>query len=136
VLLTAQRPARLGRVVMIAPPNAGSPLAEMLYDYGLGDLVLGPVGGFLRTVRDAQAQARLGQVDFELGVIAGNHAYDLVVPAGLMRQPHDGKVPVAATRVAGMRDHIVLPVTHTFMVRDPQVVAQALAFVQSGRFRH
>jgi pimeloyl-ACP methyl ester carboxylesterase len=134
VLLTAQRPAALGRVVMIAPPNAGSPLAEMLYEYGLGELVLGPVGGFLRTARDGHVQARLGAVDFELGVIAGDRAYDLVIPAGLMPLPHDGKVPVAATRVDGMRDHIVLPVAHTFMIRDPRVVAQALAFIQTGAF--
>lgn len=134
VLLVAQRPARLGRVVMMAPPNAGSPLAEMLYSYGLGELVLGPVGGFLRTAREAQVQARLGDIDFELGVIAGDRAADPIIPAGLMPLPHDGKVPVAATRITGMRDHIVLPVAHSFMIRDPRVIAQALAFVQTGSF--
>ena len=133
-LINADRPPRLGRVVMLAPPNAGSELVDTLERLGLDRIVLGPASRYLRTSRPDTAQARLGAIDFDLGIIAGDKPLDPVLPRLLLPGANDGKVSVAATRVDGMRDHIVLPVQHTMMVADRRVIAQALAYLATGSF--
>lgn len=58
----------------------------------------------------------------------------LAVGAVALPRPHDGNVSVAATRAASMRDHLVLPVGHTFMLRDRLVANATIAFLASGHF--
>jgi pimeloyl-ACP methyl ester carboxylesterase len=133
-LINADRPPRLGRVVMLAPPNAGSELVDTLERLGLDRIALGPASRYLRTTRPETAEARLGGVDFDLGIIAGDRPLDPVLPRLLIPGANDGKVSVAATRIAGMRDHIILPVQHTMMVADRRVIAQTLAYLSTGAF--
>ncbi len=133
--LAMRRPAQFGRVVMLAPPNGGSELADLLYRIRLDRLVLGRVGPHLRTGRRAEDEALLGTVDFDCGIIAADRPIDPIFPRILLPWPNDGKVTVAATRVQGMHDHIVLPVSHTLMVHDRRVVAQTMAYLERGAFR-
>lgn len=132
-LIAAHRPRRLGRVVMLAPPHGGSELADLLMRLRLGRLVLGEATAQLRTARADADEAALGPVDFELGVIAGDRAL-LRVPFAPLPAPHDGKVSVASTRVAGLSGHQVLPVSHTLMVYDRRVTRATLGFLAEGRF--
>ncbi len=133
-LLTRERPDPLGRVVMLAPPNAGSEWADLLTRLQMNHVVLGPVASQLRTNRAKDDEAVLGTVDYELGIIAGDRALDPIFPKLFLPRPNDGKVSVAATHLAGMTDHIVLPVSHTFMVNDRRVADQVLAYLKTGRF--
>lgn len=50
-LIASHPPQKLARVVMLAPPNRGSELADILFRLRLNRLVLGPVGPQLRTAR-------------------------------------------------------------------------------------
>ena len=133
-LINAHRPAQLGRVVMLAPPNAGSELADLVYSLGLHDLIFGPVGGHLRTDRAEEHENELGQIDFDLGIIAGDLPLDPIIAPRLLPGANDGKVAVEATKIAGMHDHIVLPVQHTFMVQDSRVIDQIKAYLATGAF--
>ena len=122
----------LGRVVMLAPPNQGSQLAEYVDGFALLRDFLPPVIHELNP--DASTiLARLGPVDFQLGVIAGSRNRRPFTP-GAPDGPSDGTVAVAETRVRGMDDFITLPVTHTFMAWDAEVIRQMLAFLQLGHF--
>lgn len=132
--LSRYRPARLGRVVMLAPPNEGSEIADLLRRNWFYRNLFGPAGAELTTIRSEDLVTQLGAVDFPLGVIAGNRSLYPLASIALPR-PHDGRVSVERTRVAGMTDHIVLPTSHPLILRHAEAMAQTRHFLRHGSFR-
>lgn len=131
-LLATEPPLRIGRAVMLAPPNQGSEIADQLRSIGWLKPVMGPLSIQLGTAASDLPRS-LPSPSIPFGVIAGN---EWINPAGplWLPAPHDGTVSVASTRLAGMSDHIVLPYTHTFIVNAGPVADQVDAFLREERF--
>ncbi len=130
--LASQRIDKLGRVVMLAPPNQGSEVVDKLGSWRLFYTLNGPAGLQLGTGNNSVPN-RLGPVDFQLGVIAGSKTVNLLL-SRLIPDVNDGKVSVSRAQVEGMKDFIVMPYSHPFIMRRKAAIEQALHFIQHGYF--
>jgi len=127
----AQHPMRSrGRVVLIATPNAGTPLVDLYRDAWWMELA-GPTARQLGTNRESFPNS-LPAPDYPVGVIAGTAVVPLL--KDLIPGDDDGMVPVASTKVAGMVDFVSIESNHAAMRYNEQVASQTIAFLRTGRF--
>ena len=124
---------KLGRVVMLSPPNRGSEVIDKLSDvpgfrsfHGLAGLQLG--------TRERDIPKTLGEANFELGIITGNRSINPLLSL-LIPGSNDGKVSLESARLEGMADFLVLPHTHPFIMKSDKAIAQSIYFLKHGRFQ-
>ena len=123
----------LGRVVMLGPPNQGSEVVDKLGNWWLFRKLTGPAGSELGTDEDSTPNM-LGPVDFDLGVIAGNRSINWINSL-MIKGPDDGKVSVQRAQVQGMKDFLVVHVTHPFLMKNKNVIQSTLRFLKCGDFK-
>jgi len=127
------RDRRLGRVVMLGPPNQGSEVADRLKDWRIYQWLNGPTGGELGTDPESVPN-KLGPVAFDVGVIAGDRTINWINSL-MIAGSDDGKVSVRNTKVEGMKDHLVVHTAHPFIMRNRAVIEATIRFLNSGKFR-
>lgn len=111
------RPEKIGRIVMLAPPNRGSEVADLV-EPALGWL-LKPLSD-LTTNPTSTAQTVMLPPAIDVGVIAGEH---------------DGKVRIPETYLPGQDAHVVVPSAHTFIMLREDVQRFVLDFLEHGQFQ-
>ncbi len=120
---------RVGRLVMIAPPNRGSVVAEVVCDWMPTRVLLGKVV----TDLTPQAVAAIPPPPCEFGIIAGGTGMEKGLNP-LLAGDNDGLVTVVSTRLEGARDFLLLDASHTFIMTKPACIEAAVRFLRSGRF--
>ncbi|GJL85289.1 MAG: acetyltransferase [Micavibrio sp.] len=132
--INKRRPENLGKVVMLGPPNTGSEFADFLSETEIlapaFRAIFGPASEQLTTDYEHIDD----DIDYPLGVIAGNVSINPLAP-WVLDGEHDGIVPVERTKIDGMADHIVIAATHSFMMFNTEVMEQSAHFLKEGKFK-
>lgn len=130
--LAANRPANLGRVVMLSPPNKGSKMVDFLEGSSLFIYFFGPAAAELGTGPDSLPN-RLGPADYEVGIIAGSRTID-PISSWLIDGNDDGRISIDQAKLEGMADFRVVKASHAFIMTKKNVAAEVLFFLQNGKF--
>lgn len=123
----------IGRVVMLGPPNGGSEIVDTLKKVPGSQLFKRLSGMQLGTGVNDIPKA-LGPTRLDVGIIAGNRSINPFL-AAMLPETNDSRVTLTNTRLEGMIDYLVLPVSHVLMLRNPTVIEQTLYFLQNGSFK-
>jgi pimeloyl-ACP methyl ester carboxylesterase len=128
------RPEKLGRVVMLSPPNRGSRVVDHLKKCRYYLWFNGPAGQQLSTTEDSIPN-RLGPVDYPVGIITGDRqAFFDQWLSSYLDSPNDGKVSIENAKVDGMADFMVVHESHSFIMNSEIVQRKTVHFLRHGTF--
>jgi pimeloyl-ACP methyl ester carboxylesterase len=121
---------RIGRVVLMGTPVRACMAGRHLDNMAAGKRLLGASGDIWRNLPE------LFRPRCELGVIAGSRPWGL--GRMLVRLPgtNDGVVRLEETEAAGMRDRVVLPLSHSGMLVSAHAAREVAHFLEHGVFDH
>jgi alpha-beta hydrolase superfamily lysophospholipase len=108
-----------GSLVMLAPPNKGSPIAySLLKRFPFLAQILKPLPQLSNDPFSFIHQVHI-PTNIQIGVIAAKY---------------DRKVPPELTHIAGEKDHITLRTNHTLIINSRKAKKAILNFISSGKF--
>lgn len=128
-----QGDGRLGRFVMLGPPNQGAKLADRLADNDFSEFFAGSAARQLTSDCWEETLQDLATPQCPFGIIAGGGEEEIASPPWVEGES-DFIVAVDETKLAGASDFRVLPVLHFFMSEDTVVQEQTLRFLEHGFF--
>jgi pimeloyl-ACP methyl ester carboxylesterase len=120
---------RLGRIVMLAPPNQGSAVARALGYTGLFQLITGRPGTQLGWKWD-EIKGRLSIPPCPVAIVAGESSFSSWNP--MVRGPSDLIVAVAETNLPGVSERFIVPAIHSFIMEDRRVQQATARFLNGG----
>lgn len=118
--------ARIGKAVLIAPPNRGSALARALSGSRIGRAVFGDQAGreLIETPEDGFDALGSFPPAVRVLVIAGDAGFT----PGLAR-PNDGKVSIGETRLPTPHAHETVHATHSWIAWSPRAIGRTRRFL-------
>jgi pimeloyl-ACP methyl ester carboxylesterase len=117
-----------GRVVCLGSPLQGSATARALAEKKM-PFMTGKSGNLLRGGLIEVPKNR------QIGMIAGAKGRGVGRLLTDFEGAHDGTVSVWETRLPGLREHLVLPLTHTGLVMSEKVGNYTANFLETGFFQ-
>ncbi|MGY8879716.1 MAG: alpha/beta fold hydrolase, partial [Dehalococcoidia bacterium] len=120
-------------LVMMGTPNKGAEVADILRNWHLYRLILGPAGQQL--VADQSGDiAKLPIPEIPFSVIAGGKGttdgYNPLIPGD-----DDGLVAASSAYLGGAEDSMTLPVLHSFLPFNAAVIDAVSLYLKTGAFR-
>ena len=123
--------ASIGRCVLIATPNKGSGLVDILLRVFRPAIKVFKPLDYLRTEK-LMATERQEFQRVEVGAIAGNNNNLLL--GKLLKNENDGRVAVDSVKVEGLKDFIVLPYGHQEIHYKNETAKLVDNFIRFGAF--
>lgn len=123
-----QQRRKIGRIVLIAPPNQGSRIADTLKGLRVYKAFYGPAGQQLVPSSVAKVPGLAGN---EFAVIAGGKGngkgFNPLLPGD-----DDGTVTVAETLLDGAQDSLLVPAIHARISNNPTTTRATISFLRNG----
>lgn len=133
-MLARHADAPPGRLVCLGSPLTGSRAAQFLTRQEWA----GPLVGLSLSLGVIETPASTWAMDVceqrEVGVIAGDSSIGVAQFVAEFEEDNDGTVGVSETQLPGVRDHLIMPVSHNGMLLSGRVVDQTAAFLKRGEF--
>lgn len=123
---------RIGRMVMLGPPNQGAALANFWKGNKLATWLGGPVVTDLSPDSKLMATG-LAVPKFEFGILAGS--YSTPSKGNPLVGGHDDFiVGIEETKLDGAQDFCILPMHHGELIRDEKCHPYVISFLKEGSF--
>lgn len=133
-MLARHADAPPGRLVCLGSPLTGSRAAHFLGRQNWAESILGQSLSKGVITEPASTWATDVCKVRDVGVIAGNSSIGFGQLLAKFDEDNDGTVSVSETRLQGIRDHLVMPVSHNGMLLSRRVIDQTAAFLRRGEF--
>lgn len=128
--LASRNPQRIGRVVMLSPPNRGSEMVDFLRKTYIVPKLLGPA--YLQLATDGFVR-KIEETNHEIGVITGTRSINWLNSI-IIDGDDDGKVSVERAKLPRMKDFLVVKRTHPMIMDADEVISASVRFIETGRF--
>jgi hypothetical protein len=131
-MLAEEVPWQTGRVVMLAPPNAGSEIVDWAKGHPMIYRVLGPAG---RSLSSDGIPLKLSALppEVEAAVIMGDRC-SIPIFKKILGSDNDGIVSASKGRLEGLRGFSVIHADHTFIQMHPEAIRLCLHFLKTGEW--
>lgn len=127
----------INKIVMISPPNHGTPIATFFSQFKAIKKVVGPALDDLSDKHYGFTHSLPQHLSYDLGIIAGDLIAPFIDQNDSNPQLHtDGCVSVLSAQLEGIQDFVVLPKLHFSMARSEKVFDYVSSFLNSGSFKY